>query len=43
VGDVIILVLSRGREGIIKIAYNTLKLQRDGIRVDIIGRVSNQD
>jgi hypothetical protein len=26
VWDVIILVLSRGREGILKVAYNTLKL-----------------
>ena len=38
-----ILEFSRSGEGKFKIAYNVLKLQRDGIRVDRVCRVSNLD
>ncbi len=39
-GGVFILILSRGREGILKIAYNPLKLLQDGVLVGIICRLA---
>jgi hypothetical protein len=41
--NLLIFIFGRSREGILKIAYNTLEFERDGIRVDSIGRASNRD
>jgi hypothetical protein len=40
---VVALPAYRGWEGILKVAYNALKLQRDGIRVDSVGWICNPD
>jgi hypothetical protein len=43
VWDLRILEFSRSGEEKLKVAYNPLKLKRDGIRLDRVGRVGNSD